>query len=134
MYVGARTARSNEGGGPFSSTRLEGKKKATRRWLFPSQLRKTNYLVSPAGAAGVAVASAAGAAVASAAGAAVPSAGAVVVVSVVVVVVVSAGWFLEQVKPVVKESASKAVITIAFIVVSLRKFTNPPKWRTCVFC
>lgn len=29
----------------------------------------------------------------------------------------SAGWFLEQVKPVVKESASKAAITIAFIVV-----------------
>jgi hypothetical protein len=28
---------------------------------------------------------------------------------------VSAGWFLEQVKPVVKDKANKAAITIAFM-------------------
>lgn len=62
------------------------------------------------------------------AGAAVPSAGvpsAGVAAGVASVVgagaACSAGWFLEQVKPVVKERASKAAITIAFIVVvSLR--------------
>ena len=109
------------------------KTKALRRGLFSVALRifeVNDYLVSPAGAAGAAgvaagVASVPGAAGAAGVAAGVPSAGVAVAAGVASVVgagaACSAGWFLEQVKPVVKERASKAAITIAFIVVvSLR--------------
>jgi hypothetical protein len=71
---------------------------------------KTNYLVS---AAGVAAASAAGAASGATSVAGWPSAGAASVAAGVASV--CSGWFLEQVKPVVKERASNATITIAFM-------------------
>ena len=70
---------------------------------------KTNYLVS---AAGVAAASTAGVASGATSVAGWPSAGAASVAAGVASV---SGAFLEQVKPVVKESASNATITIAFM-------------------
>ena len=95
-------------------THCENKKALTRRAFASQSALKRDYFVSPAGAAGAASVGA---------GAAVPSAGVAAGVSVaagvasVVAGACSAGWFLEQVKPVVKDSASKDAITIAFIVV-----------------